>query len=105
MPHHSERETKMKTRQGFVSNSSTSSFFVVMKKDQFDKAVEKSDITKDDAEECVMGGGHFLGHDVVIAGNLYTQDDILYEWSEGQFEFYGVLEMEPDILKGSIGSG
>jgi len=101
MPHHSERETKMKTRQGFVSNSSTSSFFIVMKSDQFDKCVEKDAITKEEAEEHVSRCT-FLGENVVVVENMFMMDGAAYDWSEEMWEFYYSLKEEPDTLKGGV---
>lgn len=56
----------MKTRQGFVSNSSSSSFIIVIPKEVHEKALEYlSDFEKLVVKECVYDKGILFGRSIV----------------------------------------
>ena len=91
----------MKVRQGFVSNSSTSSFVVVMKKEHYEKGLE---MIHPYSKACIEALGHnsdiFLGEEVVSLGTMSTQGGSQWEWIDVDFDIETLGEDEDaDDLK------
>ena len=87
----------MKTRTGFVSNSSTSSFVLLVRKDIHDQVMaELSDFHKH-CIKAVSGATKCLGQDVVEIGDLVSHD------GEGQISY--AFEYEESPFEGEVPEG
>jgi hypothetical protein len=77
----------MKTRNGFVSNSSTSSFVVVIKKEHHDKVMQE---IHPYIKACIDALGcsvkKFNGDEVVSFGTLTTQGGSQWEYIDVEFD-------------------
>jgi len=91
----------MKIRHGFVSNSSSSSFVVMMTKEHFDKAMDAiHPYSKACIEALGFSKGKFNEDEVITIGSLSVQgysawDEIEIEYNEDK---HGKVD-EPDDLK------
>jgi len=77
----------MKTRNGFVSNSSTSSFVVVVKKEHHEKVMEE---VHPFIKACILALNpttkKFNDEDVVTFGTFETMGGSSWEWTEVDFD-------------------
>jgi len=95
----------MKIRNGFVSNSSTSSFIVIMKQEHFEKGLE---MVHPYVKACIEALGHskgkFLGEDVVSLGTMDTPGGSQWEWIDVEYdeEEHGAVEDPSDMKYGSL---
>jgi len=79
----------MKTRQGFVSNSSSSSFVVVAKKEDFDKILNESDkYTRQVINELGFSTHEFAGTEVIALAGM--------NGNESSFE-YMTIDLDDDV--------
>ena len=68
----------MKIRNGFVSNSSTSSFVLIMTKEKYEESTKDFDDDKKNAIATLASNSNFMGKDVVVFKDLTTQDGYSY---------------------------
>jgi len=77
----------MKTRNGFVSNSSTSSFVVVVKKEHHEKVMEE---VHPFIKACILAlepsVKKFNNEDVITFGTMDTQGGSQWEWIEVDYD-------------------
>lgn len=82
----------MKTRCGFVSNSSSSSFVVVCPKDQFDRYVEKAHpFYRMWAKSFRLPTQKFLGKECVVISGMFSSED------PSGMESYGCKNLPKDV--------
>ena len=73
----------MKIRAGFVSNSSSSSFSVVVEKEEFDRAYKEAHPYVQAVVDAAKPSNRtFLGYDVVVLGEYSTNGGSCWEWRE-----------------------
>lgn len=82
----------MKTRQGFVSNSSSSSFVLLLPENfletiDYDKIV--SDYDEEDRAEFPLDDLKRLFEDFVKNGGMYLED--VYSYDDGEWDFCDIL--------------
>lgn len=81
----------MKIRNGFVSNSSSSSFVLVVRKDAFDKVKMKEDPLIQAILEAVMTSEVVLGHECMI------YDDCSSEYWFDNIDIDGIINRAKEI--------
>ena len=92
----------MKTRNGFVSNSSSSSFVLIVEKNEFEKATKKLHAFYSDFIKCYLGYDKdsikmFMGKELVFFNGVASSEDGLE--MEGELEAYKTLKSLPKELR------
>ena len=85
----------MKIRQGFVSNSSSSSFVLIVDKEVADGLIEPNSWLRAFVDQCV-GKKTIFGKECYVTGTMNTRDDENY-WEYREVNFDG--ENAPDNLQ------
>lgn len=77
----------MKTRKGFVSNSSSSSFVIIIEKEEYERALETvHPYIKAVVLAVGMSEDKFAGKDVVIIGTWSDASGSMFDYMEVDYE-------------------
>ncbi len=95
-----EGKKNMKIRQGFVSNSSSSSFVIMARQIDYNAAMDKLEpAERQIIEVCLIDKrAKFMGEDIIMLGYLNIMDSGPFNSQEGYQVFYKFCR----LLEGSI---